>query len=74
MDDTIFVPKISTFKLCWQMVNDGKERTHMMIVKFCTLFWLVLGKVEENSNLPWVKHKCTKHLHWEEKYNDRKCE
>jgi hypothetical protein len=45
------------------MVNDGKERTHMMIIKFGALR-PILGKVEENSNLPWVKHKCTKHLHW----------
>jgi hypothetical protein len=55
------------------MVNDGKERTHMMIVKFGALLWPKLGKVEEHSDLPWVKHKCTKHLHWEEKHNDKKC-
>jgi hypothetical protein len=55
------------------MVNDGHERTHMMIIKFGALLSPILGKVEENSDLPWVKHKCTKHLHWEEKHNDIKC-
>jgi hypothetical protein len=41
------------------MVNDGKERTHMMIVKFGALFQPLLRKVEENS----MKHKCTKCHH-----------
>jgi len=56
------------------MVNDGKERTHMMLVKFGALLSPMLGKVEENLELPWVKHKCTKHLHWEGIHNDRKSE
>ncbi len=30
------------------MVNDGKERTHMMLVKFGALLWPMLGKAKEN--------------------------